>query len=68
MISIDTTCNREKTNFGICTSRLGHVFKWKIDEAQNETNIENCLSIHDIHQGTIIAAAKEHFIAVVKKN
>ena len=39
VISIDTTCNREKPNFGICTSRSGHVFKWKIDEKCDVTQV-----------------------------
>ena len=67
MISIDTTCNREKANFGICTTSSGHVFKWKIGEGQSEINIMKCLTDSDIHPGTKIAAAKEHFIAVIKK-
>ena len=39
VISIDTTCNREKANFGMCTSSSGHVFKWKIDEKCDVTQV-----------------------------
>ena len=67
VVSIDTTCNKEKPNFGICSSRSGNVFKWKIDEKCSDVNIQTCFDPNETYQDTIIAAAKEHFIAVIKK-
>ena len=32
VVTIDTTCNREKCNFGVAMTKNGHVFKWKIGE------------------------------------
>lgn len=59
MVAIDTTCNREKCNFGLAKDDKGHIYKWKIEaQKANASSSSKGPEANAKH----FAAGKEHFL------
>ena len=66
ILAIDSTCNREKSNFGLCATKNGMAFKWKIDPRQEIQQIWGFSDQENqITKLSGISAGKENLLLIV---